>query len=344
MALRILAKPKEGERNLLNEHFYCAMEKGGAVRVAEWTPMRMLLCSYDVLHLHWPENVLNDRLWMRAAAKALLLQLALKWVRLCGRKILWTAHNLRSQYQFHPKTERLFWRLFTPSLSGVICLSDESLAQLGALREGIGRLPSLVVPHGTYRGVYQNVASRQEARRCLGLAPDAKVILNLGILRSHKKLEDLIDLGRQRPDLNVLIAGYLRDAAYGPKLCALAQGLSNVQLRLEFVGNDELQHYLNAADLFVLPYDQISNSGSSVLALSFGLPVLAPDLPCFRALRKQFGPAWVTTYEGELDIGKVLSRLSDSPVGAAAEIDWKGWEWDEIAPKVRGFLDTLCTQ
>ena len=342
--LRILAKPKAGDRNLHTGLLYSAIERGQTVRVAEWTPARMLFGAYEVLHLHWPENVLNDRLWPRAAAKVLLLLLALAWVRILGRKVLWTMHNLQSQYRFHPKTEQLFWRLFIRALSGVICLSEESLSQLRRLRKAATQLPSLVVPHGTYRGVYPNAVTRQEARKRLSLAPDAQVVLNLGILRSHKNLERLIELGRERADIEVLIAGFVRNADYGTKLRALARGLPNVHLHLQFLDDQDLQYFLKAADLFVLPYDQVTNSGSSILALSFGLPVLAPDLPCFKTLRQQFGKDWVATYAGDLDAGKVQSRLSSGRLGPDQEIDWDGWEWDEIAPKVQGFLETLCAR
>ena len=339
--LRILAKPKAGKRNVFSNQLYCAIEKGRDVHVAEWTPVRMLLCSYDVLHLHWPENVLNERRWILAATKALMLQLALTWVRISGGKIVWTAHNLASRHRFHPNVERLFWRFFIPSLSGIICLSDESLARLRALRKEAGRIPALVVPHGTYRDAYPNTVTRQEAREWLGLEPDARVVLNLGILRSHKKVERLIEVGRERPDLSVLIAGYVRDAGYGPKLRAAARGVSNVHLRLEPIPDGELQYYLNAADVFVLPYDEYTNSGSAILSLSFGLPVLAPAGPCFVSLRKRFGDDWVATYEGRLDAGKVVRYLSHRKHDPGQEIDWDGYEWDDIAPRVRSFLEAL---
>ena len=63
-------------------------------------------CSYDILHIHWPNNILTDRLWPRSAVKALLLQLALRWVRLRGRKVVWTAHDIVSHDQYHPSWRR----------------------------------------------------------------------------------------------------------------------------------------------------------------------------------------------------------------------------------------------
>ena len=339
--LRILAKPKVGKWNVFPDRLYSAIEDGRDARVSEWSPAKMVLCGYDALHLHWPDNVLNDRLWIRAAAKAALLLLALFWVRLLGKKIVWTAHNMSSHDRFHPKTERVFWRLFLSALSGIICLSDESLAQMRSIHKATRKIPSIVAPHGTYKGAYPNEATRREAREWLNLRQDSKVALNLGIMRSYKKVERLIETAREHPDITVIIAGMVDEDGYEPKLRALADGLPNARLVLDFVPESELQYYLNAADVFALPCDKITNSGSAILSLSFGLPILAPDLPCFASLKNRFGDDWVSTYEGGFDAAKIAAYFADRQPKPAKEIDWRGHEWDEIAPNVHKFFKTL---
>ena len=49
----------------------------------------------------------------------------------------------------------------------------------------------------------------------------------------------------------------------------------------QFVPNDEVQLWMNAADAVALPYRQITTSGAAMLAWSFGKPVIAPALPAF---------------------------------------------------------------
>ena len=342
--LRILARPKRGKRNAVTEQLYSALESGAGVRVEEWTPGRMLRCSYDILHIHWPNNILTDRRWLRSAVKVLLLQLALGWVRLWGRKVVWTAHDIVSHDQYHPRLEAHFWRFLMASLSGVICLSAESLAQLHARRPAAQRIPALVAPHGTYRGVYPNTATRAEARRRLNLTDDATVILNLGNIRPYKKLERLIELARENPALCVVLAGRVDaiDRDYAAGLQQLAQPLDNVQLHLGYIPDPELQYYLNAADVFVLPYDQISNSGSAILSLSFNLPALAPELPCFIALQKRFGAGWVSTYRGRFDSARMQDYFANAGRHPRPEIDWADYQWDAIAPQVRGFFESLA--
>jgi glycosyltransferase involved in cell wall biosynthesis len=53
-------------------------------------------------------------------------------------------------------------------------------------------------------------------------------------------------------------------------------------LRMQFIPDDEVEVYLKAADVLVLPYKEIFQSGVLFLAYAFGLPVVATDVGSFR--------------------------------------------------------------
>jgi D-inositol-3-phosphate glycosyltransferase len=53
-------------------------------------------------------------------------------------------------------------------------------------------------------------------------------------------------------------------------------------LRIQFIPDAEMELYLKAADVLVLPYKEIFQSGVLFLAYSFGLPVVATDVGSFR--------------------------------------------------------------
>src|SRR5260370_41787023 len=53
-------------------------------------------------------------------------------------------------------------------------------------------------------------------------------------------------------------------------------------LNIQFVSDDEIELYLKAADVLVLPYKDIFQSGILFLAYTFGLPVVATDVGSFR--------------------------------------------------------------
>jgi beta-1,4-mannosyltransferase len=69
----------------------------------------------------------------------------------------------------------------------------------------------------------------------------------------------------------------------------------------EFVKKEDVSMFMQAADLVVLPYRSIFNSGSALLALSFNKPVLLPDLGAMGELKNDFGNSWVQTFTGNLD-------------------------------------------
>ena len=48
-----------------------------------------------------------------------------------------------------------------------------------------------------------------------------------------------------------------------------------------FIGDNEIELYFKAADVLVLPYTQIFQSGVLFMAYSFGLPVIATDVGSF---------------------------------------------------------------
>src|SRR5207244_6644981 len=52
--------------------------------------------------------------------------------------------------------------------------------------------------------------------------------------------------------------------------------------RIQFIPDNEVELYFKAADVLILPYTDISQSGVPFLAYSFGLPVIATDVGALR--------------------------------------------------------------
>ncbi len=57
-----------------------------------------------------------------------------------------------------------------------------------------------------------------------------------------------------------------------------------VRLSVGWIAETDLAYYLAAADLAVFPFTAVDNSGSVLLALGAGLPVVVPDIPEFASL------------------------------------------------------------
>jgi glycosyltransferase involved in cell wall biosynthesis len=127
----------------------------------------------------------------------------------------------------------------------------------------------------------------------------------------------------------LLIAGHPRNQRIARELADLAGNDPRVLLRPHFVPSDETQLYFRAADLIVLPYHEVLNSGSALLALSFGCPVLVPVAGALQELAEWAGDDWVMTYEGELTpalleaaLKRVTSAHRPARPARISDLDW----------------------
>jgi glycosyltransferase involved in cell wall biosynthesis len=93
-------------------------------------------------------------------------------------------------------------------------------------------------------------------------------------------------LDRAGENYRLVIAGRIKEcAAYWKKIEGLIQshGLADrVLTDLRHVPDEDIETYLKAADVMVLPYRDIFQSGALFLTYRFGLPVIAADVGSFR--------------------------------------------------------------
>lgn len=329
--MRVLGWPAFKDRDL-NPYawlLYSHVVASGVV-VEECTPQRLLRGGYDIWHLHWPEHFFSRRTFIEAFIKADVLLRLIDWARVRNTKTVWTIHNLWSHESLHPDLESRFWKAFIPKIDGYISLSkagmEMALERFPVLR---GR-PGFIVPHGHYRAEYPNNLTRGEARDALGVSLSARVLTYVGLIRLYKNLPQLIRAFRRvrDPEAILFITGPVNSPELADTLVKEATSDPRIRLRMNFVPKDELQTYLLASDLVVLPYKEILNSGSALLALSFDRPLLVPLLGSLLELQALVGKEWVRTYTGEITeevIDEALhwamstSRPSKAPLEA---FDW----------------------
>lgn len=241
----------------------------------------------SVVHVHWlnPYLVTSSRLRTAGRLGLTLLQLAV--LRLAGIPVVWTVHNVVSHESFHPRIERLAKRMFIQlglcSAAFVHCDAvREDMVESYGLPASVVRKRTRVIPHGHYIDNYANDTSPADARELLGLDPDAFVFLFFGQIRPYKGVLRLIDTFEsvEAPDARLLLVGSPIDQSIERAVRQRSGMDDRVHTYLDFVPNDEIQLYMNAADCVVLPYDDITTSGSAILAMSFGKAVIAPRSGC----------------------------------------------------------------
>lgn len=279
--ISIMAFPHRG--NSYTECFYGALEIIG-VKVVEGTfAGRWLLENLhgiEFVHLHWPSffyNRPNPLRCLRQFALFVFFLALLRWRRI---SLVWTVHNLLPHDEC--VVPKLHW-LVRQILVRASCLlpvhgrSAESIV-LRAFPAARGR--TVVIDHGHWIGYYPDTISRSEARKSLSLGEKCPVFLFMGTCKPYKNLEGLIDAFSRLPGAaKLVIAGRFQNPNYESAIrAAIATAPDRIRLHSGFVPDEDVQIFLRACDFVVMPYKEILTSGSAMLALSFGRPVVAPAI------------------------------------------------------------------
>ncbi|MEM6450279.1 MAG: glycosyltransferase [Cyanobacteria bacterium P01_D01_bin.105] len=330
--MKVIAWPafKTRYKNPYNWLLYSNMPE--SVSVTEFSTKRLLLDRFDVFHLHWPVETLvrHPNIWV-ARLRVITFWLLLKLSKLRGTKIVWTIHDEKPHVVVHEKLADWFQTKLIAHTDGYINLCAAGKQAVEKAMAGLNEHPGFVVSHGHYRGCYADEMSRVEARAHFNLSPDTKALLYLGYISPYKNVPHLAQTFQQIPsgekNITLLVAGQPDNDELETAVRTTAEGNNNIQLHLNFIQDDELQLFFKAADLIVLPFEEILNSGSLLLSLSFNRPVLAPDMGAVSDWKERLGTDWIKTYEGELTPEILMGAVEDCnrDIGQAP-IDFLDWE------------------
>jgi glycosyltransferase involved in cell wall biosynthesis len=135
--------------------------------------------------------------------------------------------------------------------------------------------------------LYPNTVAHDEARAALDMTPDCLVFAFIGGLRPNKGVENLIAAFKhlEGDDVRLVIAGHPGESKqYIESLREAAREDERICMHEHFVPDSQLQVYLNASDVVVLPFDRILTSGSAIMAMGFARPVIVPAMGCLPEL------------------------------------------------------------
>jgi len=234
-----------------------------------------------IFHLHWL-GALFRGVRRETQAQKLATEFGDKLLRFqaAGGQILWTLHNHLSHDTPFAQVERALSVRIAGLANRIHLHSEGSAAEVAK----VFRLPKdrlCISRHGHYIGAYSDVIPRDQARAALGIGPEEDVILFTGLIRPYKGVDQLVAAFRRiladRPQARLLIGGQEWVDPLASQNPPLTEAERARILRSDrFLAEEELQVFFRAADLAAYPYQRSLTSGSLLLALSFGLPVVIP--------------------------------------------------------------------
>lgn len=291
----------------------------------------------NVVHLHWLDAFFAASNTPAALAKLTVFIGGIMVLRLMGRRIVWTVHNLKDHESRNPKLDR-FCTAF------VVKHADAIIAHCPAARRALinefgpsatGKIR--VVPHGHYCDTYESSISRAEARRALGVADEALMLLFFGQIRPYKGVLDLIDAfgSLARSDVELVLAGKPSDDEASEVIRVRSARHPRITYRPGFVADDQVQVYMNACDAVVLPYRDILTSGAVVLAMSFGRACVVPRMGCIGDTLDDRGAVFYEPNDADGLVNalkRAIERKRDLPaMGEHNRRLIAPWGWDRIA-------------
>ena len=280
---------------------------GASVRYFSW--QTALFGSYDILHIHWPEVMIRrDGALARAAAQVRFIMLMLR-LRLTGTPIVRTAHNVRA-HETGSRTETALLRWCDRQTRTWIVLNELSPVPTGTER--------VLIPHGDYADWFAGYPKSE---------PIAGRVISFGLIRPYKGTESLLESFAHvtTTGASLRIVGKPSTDELRAVVESAARKSSRITAALDYVEDSTLALEITAAQLVVLPYQNMHNSGALLLALSLERPVLVPDTEITRALADEVGPGWIHLYQGPLTTATLDTALAAPSPAESPDLSARKW-------------------
>lgn len=256
----------------------------GLLPTTEW--VRENRASVDAIHIHWPDGLWRRRTRGSITAvlkKTLELGRFLRAARAAGLKIIWTVHNM-ARHDGATWLDRYCYRMLAAHVDLFICHSRCSAQLVSDVYSPKGQ--TVVVPHGSFPGVYPEARPRDVVLRELGLRADRPTICAVGNLRVYKGIDVACQavLG-MKGAVQLIIGG--KASGRLVDIDMLRESLSRAGCGIvidRLLEPQEFADVVGASDAVLLPYRNITTSGVLLTAWTLGRGVIASDLPYFREI------------------------------------------------------------
>jgi D-inositol-3-phosphate glycosyltransferase len=208
-----------------------------------------------------------------------------------GKKIVLTAHNVNQRKR--DSNDTFFNRL---TLKSQYRLVDHIFVHTQKMKQELMEdfqvpEPAVTVLRHPINDAFPDTSlTPAEAKLRLGIKDGERTLLFLGRITPYKGLEYLLEafqqLGEGDDRYRLIIAGQTKKGTeqYSQdidRLIRTAGRRDQIIFDNQFIPDEKMELYLKGADVLVLPYTDIFQSGVLFLGFTFGLPAIASDVGSF---------------------------------------------------------------
>jgi D-inositol-3-phosphate glycosyltransferase len=213
--------------------------------------------------------------------------LLMVYYKLLGKRVVFTAHNVNAGKRdqndswLNRVTLKIQYNLSEHIFVHTDEMKDEMVTEFRIPEDKIS-----VIPFGINNTVPNTTLSTAEARRQLSIRDEDKALLIFGHIAPYKGLEylvaALVELLKREGAYRLIIAGNPKGSKDYWKQIQKAIARHGIRdrviERIEYIPDEETELFFKAADVLILPYIHVFQSGVLFLGYSFGLPAIASDV------------------------------------------------------------------
>lgn len=248
--------------------------------------------------------------------------LLMGYYKLLGKQVVLTAHNVNAGKRdstdslLNRVTLKIQYQLADHIFVHTQKMKNELIGEFGVVERAI-----TVIPFGINNSVPDTDLTPGQAKRRLGIRDSERTILFFGNIGPYKGLEFLVAAFQRIVDKNadyrLIVAGKLRGGSekYWEEIqrtISRDASRDRVIQRIEYIPDQETELYFKAADVLVLPYKQVSQSGVLFLGYNFGLPVIATDIGSFGEDIIESKTGFVCRSGDPVELAKAIERYFES--------------------------------
>ena len=243
--------------------------------------------------------------------------LLMLYYKFLGKRVVFTAHNVNSG----KRDSNDCW-LNRLSLKIQYDLSDHIFVHTNGMKSElvadfrVTEDKVSVIPFGINNTVPNSSLSSAEAKHQLGLSSSDRIMLFFGNIAPYKGLEYLVSafaaLLNSERSYRLIIAGRLKGSEGYWK--QIQQGIARSGIRdrvierIEYIPDEETELFFKAADVLILPYIRVFQSGVLFLGYSFGLPAIASDVG---SLKEEIIEGETGFVFNPRDLSDLISKISN---------------------------------
>jgi glycosyltransferase involved in cell wall biosynthesis len=284
--------------------------------------------------------------------------LLMLYYRMLGKKITLTVHNVNVGKR---DLSDSFLNRLSLRIQYILChhvfvhtegMSNELVSDFAVTADKVS-----VIPFGINNTVPRGDLTSGEAKRMLGIADSDKTLLFFGNIAPYKGLEYLVSaftelLNKDRSYRLIIVGrpkgseGYWKQIHEGIARSGIRDRIIQ---RIEYIPDEETELFFKAADVLILPYTRVFQSGVLFLGYGFGLPAIAADVGTLKEEIIEAQTGFVFKPQDSFDLASKIDKYFKSELfhdlearrGEIKKFANERYSWDKVAMIITAVYSNL---